>query len=331
MFLRSLSVAGLFLGAAAALGQTPGTPPGEPAPVAPPVAAAETPATIPQTERDLIHLEVLLDRAHFSPGVIDGKDGGNLRLAVAAYRKANHATGDDQKLLGVLAAADPADPLQHYTITDADVAGPFLAKLPTTFAELAKLDSPAYTSATEELAERFHMGEALLWDLNPGVNFGKAGTVITVAAVDAGKLPRAVTRIMVDKSHDAVRAFDAKGQLLAAYPATVGSTERPAPTGTWKVRTVALEATYTFDPKRLTFGKKGSGKLTIKAGPNNPVGTTWIDLTKDTYGIHGTPDPQLIGKRASHGCVRLTNWDAHQLALSVKAGATVVFSGRARA
>jgi lipoprotein-anchoring transpeptidase ErfK/SrfK len=115
--------------------------------------------------------------------------------------------------------------------------------------------------------------------------------------------------------------------LLAVYPATVGSTERPAPDGEWAVRTVAPNPTYTYDPSRLTFGKTEQGKLTIKPGPNNPVGSTWIDLTKDTYGIHGTPDPRQVGKTASHGCVRLTNWDARQLGAAVKKGAVVAFVG----
>ncbi|QYE36804.1 L,D-transpeptidase [Polymorphobacter sp. PAMC 29334] len=276
----------------------------------------------------MIRLQVLLDRAHFSPGVIDGKDGGNLKLAEEAYRKANDAGGTDTAALtDKLAAADAEPTVEHYTITETDVAGPFVEHLPTDMAELAKLDSPAYANPVEELAERFHMDDALLKALNPGADFTKAGTVITVASVTAEKLGGVVTRIEVDKSANSVRAMGAGGKLLAVYPATVGSTERPAPSGTWKVRTVAMKATYTFDPKRLTFGKKAEGKLTIKPGPNNPVGTTWIDLTKDTYGIHGTPDPRLVGKRASHGCVRLTNWDIQQLAKSVKAGAVVVFKG----
>jgi lipoprotein-anchoring transpeptidase ErfK/SrfK len=147
-----------------------------------------------------------------------------------------------------------------------------------------------------------------------------------VAALGPDKLPAPVTRIEVDKTKRQVRAYDGD-VLLAVYPATVGSTERPAPEGDWAVRTVASNPTYTYDPSRLTFGKAAQGKLTIKAGPNNPVGSTWIDLTKDTYGIHGTPDPRLVGKTASHGCVRLTNWDVRQLGQAVKKGTVVDFVG----
>jgi lipoprotein-anchoring transpeptidase ErfK/SrfK len=141
-----------------------------------------------------------------------------------------------------------------------------------------------------------------------------------------------VASIHVDKAHNQLTARDAAGTIVAVYPATVGSSERPAPKGTWAVRTTAPAPSYTFDPSRLTFKTKGGGneKLTIKPGPNNPVGSTWIDLTRDTYGIHGSPDPRLIGKVASHGCVRLTNWDAHELAAAVKPGTKVVFSGSTR-
>ena len=133
----------------------------------------------------------------------------------------------------------------------------------------------------------------------------------------------------VDKARKQVRAYDAAGKLLAAYPATVGSAELPTPAGEWAVRTVAPQPTWTYDPSRLNFGDRKAGKLTLKAGPNNPVGVVWIDLTKDTYGIHGSPDPRLVGKVASHGCVRLTNWDAQQLAKAVEKGSKVIFLGEA--
>jgi lipoprotein-anchoring transpeptidase ErfK/SrfK len=171
------------------------------------------------------------------------------------------------------------------------------------------------------------MDEALLKSLNPGVDFGVAGTKIVVAALGADKLRGAVTKIEVDKTKRQIRAYGDGDVLLAVYPATVGSSERPAPEGEWEVRTTAPNPTYTYDPSRLTFGKASQGKLTIKAGPNNPVGSTWIDLTKDTFGIHGTPDPRLVGKTASHGCVRLTNWDVRQLSLAVKKGTKVDFVG----
>jgi lipoprotein-anchoring transpeptidase ErfK/SrfK len=224
-----------------------------------------------------------------------------------------------------LSAADGAPAFTHYTITDADAAGPF-APVPNDIEKMADMKTLGYATPREALAEKFHMGEALLAALNPGADFGKAGTEIVVANVGPDALPAKVGRIEVDKTAQQLRAYDGAGQLEAVYPATVGSTERPAPSGTWTVRAVAPHPTYTYDPKRLTFGKAGR-KLTIAAGPNNPVGTTWISLSAPTYGIHGAPDPALVGKRASHGCVRLTNGDAAQLGKAVQRGVKVSFVG----
>jgi lipoprotein-anchoring transpeptidase ErfK/SrfK len=301
-------------------------------PVAEPVDTADWTAepVTPQARKNaLLRAEVLLARAHFSPGVIDGQDGGNLQNAIAAFETAHGLPADgkmDEQVWAAL-AKDTRPVLTDYLITQEDVKGPFLDKIPTDMAEMAKLPALGFTSPSQELAERFHMDEALLKTLNPGVDFGAAGTKIVVAALGADKLPVKVERIEVDKSKRQVRAYGPGGLLLAVYPATVGSSDRPAPEGEWAVRTVAPNPTYTYDPSRLTFGKAEQGKLTIKAGPNNPVGSTWIDLTKDTYGIHGTPDPRLVGKTASHGCVRLTNWDVRQLGQAVKKGTVVAFVG----
>lgn len=279
----------------------------------------------------LIKAEVLLSRAHFSPGVIDGQDGGNLKNAISAF-EASHGLAVDGKLdaeVWKLLAPDAAPVVTDYTITAEDVAGPFVAKIPKDYGEMAKLERLAYTTPLEALGEKFHMDEALLKTLNPGVDFGVAGTTILVIAPGPEALPAKVTMVEVDKAKGQLRAFGADGKLMAAYPATVGSSDRPAPSGEWAVKGVAKDPVWSYDPKRLTFGEPSKGKFTIQAGPNNPVGAVWIDLTKDTYGIHGAPDPRLVGKVASHGCVRLTNWDAKQLASAVKPGTKVVFAGDA--
>jgi lipoprotein-anchoring transpeptidase ErfK/SrfK len=143
-----------------------------------------------------------------------------------------------------------------------------------------------------------------------------------------GDIGGGVARMEVDKSDNQLRLLDAADKILAAFPATVGSTERPAPNGTWAVKFVTFNPDYTYNPKRLTFGKKSEGALTIAPGPNNPVGTTWIELTKPTYGIHGTPDADLVGKTASHGCVRLTNWDAAAVGHAIRKGTPVSFVGQ---
>jgi lipoprotein-anchoring transpeptidase ErfK/SrfK len=301
-------------------------------PLAQPIDTAEwkAQAVTPQARKNaLLRAEVLLARAHFSPGVIDGQDGGNLQNAIAAFETARNLPVDGKMSEAVWQAlskdAQPA--LTDYIVTADDVKGPFLPKVPTDMAEMAKLPAMSFTGPVQALAERFHMDEALLKSLNPGADFGVAGTKIVVAGLGADKLKASVTRIEVDKTKRQVRAYGPGEALLAVYPATVGSTERPAPSGDFAVRTVAPNPTYTYDPSRLTFGKASNGKLTIQPGPNNPVGSTWIDLTIPTYGIHGTPDPRLVGKTASHGCVRLTNWDVRQLGAAVKKGTVVAFVG----
>jgi lipoprotein-anchoring transpeptidase ErfK/SrfK len=293
-------------------------------------ATALTPNAKPDDVRNqLVRAEVLLDRAHFSPGVIDGRDGGNLKQAISAYETANNLPVDgnlDPAVWNALTAADSGPVMTDYVITAEDVQGPFIGKVPGKMKDQAKLPHMGFTSPLQLLAQKFHMDEALLTALNPGANLAVAGTSIVVTAPSTDELGDEVTAIQVDKSKQQVRAYDAAGKLAAVYPATVGSQERPAPTGTWAVRAVAPRPNYTFNPARLTFGKSKT-VFTIQPGPNNPVGTTWIALTKETYGIHGTPDPTMVGKVASHGCVRLTNWDANQLGKAVKKGSPVIFVG----
>ncbi|MFA4894574.1 L,D-transpeptidase family protein [Brevundimonas sp.] len=275
----------------------------------------------------IVRAQILLDRTRFSPGIIDGLGGENTRQAIAAFEKANDLESDgelDAAVFAKLTSADGGRVLTDYTITAADAAGPFIGAVPEDIEAMARLETVGYADAREAMAEKFHMSEALLSALNPGVDFGRAGQTIVVAANGPAGLSGEVARIVVDKTENSVRAFDAEGVLLAFYPATIGSGEMPTPSGSHTVRAIAPEPNYTYDPSRVTYGD-GKKKVVVPAGPNNPVGSTWIDLSRDTYGIHGTPDPATIGKAVSSGCVRLTNWDVEQLASGVKPGVVVEF------
>lgn len=183
----------------------------------------------------------------------------------------------------------------------------------------------AYTSVAEMLGEKFHIDEAYLKEINPGVNFNQPGSVVKVP--NLGKPVRAkVARIIADKGRKQVRGYDENGKLVVAYPSTIGSSDNPSPSGIVQVERIAINPNYTYNPK-INFKQGNNDKvLTIPPGPNGPVGTVWIALSKPTYGIHGTPAPSRIGKTSSHGCVRLTNWDAEELAKLVKPGVTVEFT-----
>jgi lipoprotein-anchoring transpeptidase ErfK/SrfK len=278
----------------------------------------------------LIKVQVLLSRAHFSPGEIDGRYGRNLKAAVVAYKQAHGLPNPDEidgALLDSLTQNDNTPILHRYAVTADDVKGPFIGTVPHDFRKLAALSSPAYGTPQEELAEKFHMSQSLLGKLNPQADFSTPGTEINVVQTATAPLPP-VTRIEVDKTASQVRAYGGAGNLVAMFPATIGSTEMPAPSGTATVAYVSHDPAYHYDPSKLHFGPKHAGRLTIKPGPNNPVGTTWIALSRAGYGIHGTADPDLIGKTASHGCVRLTNWDAAALGQAVRKGTPVDFVGK---
>jgi lipoprotein-anchoring transpeptidase ErfK/SrfK len=279
-----------------------------------------------------VRLEVLLARAHFSPGEIDGKFGENARKALHAYAQAQQLGNGDQLTPEIWQklVADDRPVLATYRITAQDLAGPFLKKLPRKMEEMKHLHHLAYTSPREELAEKFHMSEALLGALNPGQRFRKAGATIIVtdpAETDAAGANAAVKadHITIDKVRQTVEVFDASNRLIDFFPATVGSAEKPSPTGTLKVTYIDHNPTYHYNPKYHFKGVRATSPFVIRPGPNNPVGTVWVSLSAEGYGIHGTPDPGTVSKAASHGCVRLTNWDAQHLAMEVRKGTPVTF------
>jgi lipoprotein-anchoring transpeptidase ErfK/SrfK len=262
----------------------------------------------------IIKVQILLDRARFSPGEIDGRLGENAQKALRAFAEAKGL------------AATGSDPvLTTYVIRDDDTKGPFLARLPPKLEDMKDLKALSYTSPREGIAEKFHMSEDLLQALNPGQKFDRPGSEIIVAGVTGRDANLNVGRIEVNKSRQTVRLFDKNGELLAFYPATVGSKEKPTPTGSLKVVSSDPNPNYRYNPDYKFKGVKSTKTFTIKPGPNNPVGSYWIGLSSEGFGIHGTAAPAKISKAESHGCVRLTNWDASFLGRNVKKGTVVEF------
>jgi lipoprotein-anchoring transpeptidase ErfK/SrfK len=276
----------------------------------------------------VLKLQVLLDRAGFSPGVIDGVMGDNVRKAIVAAEFVAGLPQDgmlDAEVWAVLQPFADTPVLVGYEITAEDLAGPFVPNLPSDYGALAKLPRSAWRTPSEMFAERFHMDEDLLLQFNPGVDFGVPGTVIAVTAVGAPRSGTPVTHIIADKSRAQLLGYGADNRLVVSYPATIGSAAMPSPSGTHLVNAIAHDAAYYYRPEVNFQQGDNTEPLTIPPGPNNPVGTTWIDLTEPTYGIHGTPEPSRIDKTSSHGCVRLTNWDVEELAALVEKGVPVEF------
>lgn len=285
------------------------------------------PATPKLSKLEVAALQVYLDRQGMSPGVIDGVMGSNVQKAIDAYAEKTGDRIDANNTDDILQRLSSTGGLAFttYEITSADAAENFVAAIPADYGEKAKLERLGYTSASEMLAERFHMDEAFLKSLNPGVDFSRPGTRIKVVA-PGQKKTGSVARIIADKGRKQVRGYDASGRLVVAYPATIGSSDTPSPSGEVRIERVARNPGYTYNPK-INFKQGNNDRvLSIPPGPNGPVGTVWIALSKPTYGIHGTPEPSQIGKTASHGCVRLTNFDAEELAGLVTPGVTVTFT-----
>jgi lipoprotein-anchoring transpeptidase ErfK/SrfK len=291
----------------------------------------------------VLQLQVWLDRAGFSPGEIDGRDGSNTRRAAQSYAKARAlADASQPAVLEALAAESSNAPaVTDYTVTHEDVSGPFVPDIPQDLVEQASLPALGYRTPLEALAERFHASPALLQRLNPAARFA-AGEEIKVPNVNpvadappessaaaspvgtAGTATENVVRVAKSTSTLEVTAPD--GKVIFSAPVTSGSEFDPLPIGEWKVTGVARRPAFRYNPDLFWDADPSHAKATIKPGPNNPVGSVWIDISKPHYGLHGSPEPSRIGKSESHGCVRLTNWDALRLAALVRPGTPVIFT-----
>jgi lipoprotein-anchoring transpeptidase ErfK/SrfK len=282
-------------------------------------------------------VQVALDRAGFSPGIIDGRAGTKTQAALKLFQEGRGlpATGAADEATTQALGTEP--PLTAYTLTAEDLAGPFVASIPDDMMEKRTLEVLAYTSPAEMLAERFHTTPAVLAALNPKAVW-EAGAVFQVPNVEPMGVPAKpetrkvnppaadqVADIRVSKAGGTLTVRGVDGRVLFSAPVTSGSERDPLPLGTWKVTAVYLRPVFNYSPELFWDADPSHAKARLAPGPNNPVGLVWIDLDKEHYGLHGTPEPALVGVVQSHGCVRLTNWDALRVAALVKTGTPVVF------
>lgn len=270
--------------------------------------------------------QVALDRAGFSPGEIDASMGSNTERALDAFtRSGGHID------------TTSVEPLVRYTITDQDAAGPFTPDIPDDMTQQAGLDALGYRNIVEALGERFHASPSLLKHLNPEATFAPGEQILVPnvlgvpqpVAPPGGRTggveePAAIT-VTVSRGSSSLTLTDGTGRVLFFAPVTTGSDHDPLPLGEWKITGVQHDPKFHYSPDLFWDADPSHAKATIPPGPNNPVGIVWIDIDRPHYGLHGTPEPSQVGKTASHGCVRLTNWDALKVASLVHLGTPVRF------
>ncbi|HUQ48961.1 MAG TPA: L,D-transpeptidase [Gemmatimonadaceae bacterium] len=304
---------------------------------------AKFPVRIPETGPLALQLQILLDRAGFSPGIVDGAWGINATKAVTFFAKPEDSArfkGDsppkvvsiDGPTYGRLRSAAGSRPLvRWYSVSSADLKGPFTT-IPGNVYKQAKLPCMCYSSAAEGLAEKFHTSAKFLAQLNPRVKLSdlQPGTKLLVPNVDDDGSSMArdtavAVRLIISKKGFWTQALDARGKIIYHFPSTLGAEYDPSPSGDFKVTYVSFDPAYRYQPKLFSEVPDDQPQALLPAGPNSPVGVVWMSLSKPHYGIHGTPTPETIGYANSHGCVRLTNWDALRLSYILLDGTPVEF------
>jgi lipoprotein-anchoring transpeptidase ErfK/SrfK len=283
----------------------------------------------------VVDWQVRLDQHGFSPGQIDGTLGTGARRAISAFQESHGLTRTgraDCRTWRALESGDAKPTLTAYTITAEDVKGPFLERVPADIDAKARLQALLYTSVAEALGERFHAAPALLKRLNSGARFtvGEQIQVPDVRPFDEAVRPRhdpsaSAVSVRVSRQDSSLRVTRSDGTLVFFAPVSSGSTHDPLPPGTWKVTSVTWHPVFHYNPDLFWDSDPRDDAVAIQPGPNNPVGVVWIGLDLQHYGLHGTPEPSTIGATTSHGCVRLTNWDAARVAALVQPGTPVVF------
>jgi lipoprotein-anchoring transpeptidase ErfK/SrfK len=297
---------------------------GNPANAYDPATLNDSMQPVPTAKRGapILRAQILLSRSGFSVGEMDAAAGRNFSRALSAFQTARDlpVSGNINEATWKALNADAGPVIVPYTLTAEDVDGPF-APVPDDMMEMAKAKTLGYETLEEKLAERFHVSIPTLKRLNPGKEF-TAGTEIQVPDLTR-PTGAEVVRILVTKATSSVAALDADGKPVRFYVASTGSSHDPLPIGDWKITLVARDPVFHYNPELFWDADPAHSKAKIQPGPNNPVGPVWIDLTKEHYGIHGTPNPATVGHSQSHGCIRLTNWDAVELAGLVKKGMLV--------